>query len=425
MSNGLEVQAATDRRFPLVQLGFVIRGGADLDSSERRGLSALGAGLLDEGTGDATAQDIAEFVERRGAELVSAGDWDGIYVGASSLAPHAEALLDLLSRILRSPSFPGAELERLRSMRLADLANRATQPAFVAARHAVEMTYGADHPYGDTFLGTSETVNAITLDDVHSWHADRLHPDRTLLVAAGDVDLAQLASWAEAHLADWREEAKIELPPVPSAPTRSRVIRIVDRPDAAQTELRLARQGSPRAAADYLEARVLSLLFGGKFTSRLNLNLRERLGITYGVNSRLSGRRGAGPFTVGCAVDTGAAGTAVGEILSEMDALAEAAPTEEEVEDTKNYLLGTFPYELQTLDGVVEHLEELVLYDLPRDTFHRLPEQVARITPEAVHAVARRLLETRDIAIVAVGPAAELEPFLAPHGPTETVSSRP
>jgi zinc protease len=423
LANGVRVMVAAEPSVPLVHLELLLARGADSDPLPRRGLTPLAAGLLDEGTESLDSAAIADRVERLGASLSTSGDWDGVSVAVSALAEHLPAVLALAAEVARRPTFPPDELERLRRSRLADLANRARQPAFVAGRHAAALLYGPDHPYGESLLGTSESVAAIERDDVVAWHRGCARPTLATLVAVGDTTLDAVTELAERALGDWAADGTAAAAPAPGPPraVAARRLRVVDRPGAAQTELRLTRVGLPRAAPEHLAGKLLSLILGGKFTSRLNLNLRERRGITYGVHSRLSGRRGSGPFTVQCAVDTAATGLAATEILAELDRLRGEEPPEEEVRDARNYLLGTFPYRLQGLDELADHLAELALHDLPTDHFATLPRRIAELPIAALRDCAARLLRSDDAVLVAVGPAAELRGQLEPLGPVEVV----
>jgi zinc protease len=420
LDQGPRIMVMSQADIPLVHVEIIFGLGADRDPSHLRGLTSLAGGLLDEGTEDLDAIEIASTVEQLGASLETAADWDGTYVATSSLSRHLAPLFALSAEIALRPDLPTAELERLRRARLADLAHRRSQPAYVAGVHAAAMLYGAEHAYGTSLLGTPEGVARIDSSHVEAWHAERARPELTTIVAVGDTNLDEITALAGEHFARWPravqgETAASVAPPDP----RPRRVRIIDRPNAAQTEIRIVRIGPSRSAPEYLPARLANLLLGGKFTSRLNLRLREDLGITYGVHSSLGGRRGPGPFSVSCAIDTEAGATAVGEILAEMDRMASTPPPEEELRDGKNYLLGTLPFRLQTLDRLANRLAGLALYDRPDDYFERLPERIEEVSPADVQRSAETLMRTDDLAIVAVGPAADLAALLEPFGPLD------
>ncbi len=424
LASGIDVFVATDRRFPLAEIGIVLSGGADRDPLTLRGLTSLGSALLDEGTEELDAHKIAAFAERRGAELATSSDWDAIYVRMGGPTRHWKELFGLATAVLARPTLPEHELDRLRAMRLADLASRSVRPAFLAAQHALGTVFGSTHPYGETTLGTPTSIEALERQAVEAWHRERIATGSLAVVAVGDLDPDELVSAIEHRLLPDLPTTRspVRQPDAPALPDPGPLqVRIIDRPAGAQTELRLMSPGLSRSSPLELDARLFSLTLGGKFTSRLNLNLREQRGVTYGVSSRLARRRGDGPFTVGCAVDTEAVGIAVEEILKEMSELADSGPTATEVEDGRNYLLGTFPYKLQTLEGVAGHLEEIALHELPHDTWQSFPERLQACCVTSVRNAARHLLEAAPRAIVAVGPANALTPQLERFGQLEIV----
>jgi zinc protease len=288
------------------------------------------------------------------------------------------------------------------------------QPDFVAARELARAIYG-DHAYGDTLLGDPAAVAAVTRAAVTEWYEGQLRPAGRVLIAVGDFEIDRLRALAERHLVG-SDPAPTPAPDLATPAAGGLRVLVVDRPEASQTELRLGHVGVPVGHPDRVPLHVANTIFGGSFMSRINLNLRERLGITYGAYSRLSTRRGPGPFVVGAAVDSPAVGTAVREIVGELARLRdEPAPTQE-VEDATSYLIGTFPYTVQTLDGLAGRLEELVLHSLPDDYFRRLPAEVAAVDAAAIRRVATAHLHPERLAVVAVGPARELVSQLANLG---------
>ncbi|MGH7338550.1 MAG: M16 family metallopeptidase, partial [Myxococcota bacterium] len=199
----------------------------------------------------------------------------------------------------------------------------------------------------------------------------------------------------------------------------ARRVIVVDRPQSAQTELRIGHVGTPRTNPDRTRLGVLNALLGGKFTSRLNLNLRERNGFTYGVNSRFVDRRGPGPFVVAAAVGNDVAGAAAAETLAELDRVRESAVSEIELDETKSYLVGVFPYTLQTNGGLLARLADLALYALPSDHLERALAEIRSTTSEQILELAQRYLTPERATIVAVGPAAALTPQLERFGAVE------
>ncbi len=402
----------------LLQLGLVCGGGAHHEGPTAGGLATLTASLLDEGTSAATALEIAARVEGLGGSLSTSADWDAIYLTAATLADHQESALALLADLAADATLPEHEVQRLRSQRLAELQRRLAQPGFVAGVELAAAIYG-DSAYGRSLLGSQSSVAGLERSQMLAYARRHVSPRGATLIAAGDFDPGALVARAGEMLAGWQGPAPEPAPQLAPPATARRRLRIVDRPDSPQTELRFGQAGVPRRDPDFPPLQVLNSLLGGKFTSRLNLSLRERHAVTYGAYSRVTGRLGPGPIVLGAAVANEAAGLAVGEILAQLERLREEPVPEEELSDARDYLLGVFPYTLQTIGGVAQRLETLAVHSLPDDYW---PSYLARI--ESVDATdllrcAGARLQPQAAAIVAVGPARELAPQLEPFGELE------
>jgi zinc protease len=406
-----------------VQLELLSRaGGGQQDPQGRAGLATLAAGLLDEGTRDSTALELAARIERLGGYLASGADWDVAHVSTGMLSKHFEDGLLLLAEVAILADFPPAEVARLQRQRQAELQRRLAQPATLASLALQRIIYGTN-PYGFSLLGTPQTVASITRDEILDFSGRHYGPANAVLIAVGDFDLPQIRAVAETAFSDWSGSTRrspVDLSPVPrSEPT----IEIVDRPDAVQTELRLGHAGPPRRSADYAPLQVLNSLLGGKFTSRINLNLRERHGFTYGAHSSFAERLGPGPFVVSTAVATDTVGRAVTEIRRELDRIRDEPVGEAELEETKGYLLGVFPYSLQRLDGIASQLGDLAVFSLPDDYHSTLHDEIGQVDSQQIGEAARKYLHPDRLAIVAVGPATQLESQLQPMGSVRVLSA--
>jgi zinc protease len=375
----------------------------------------LTAELLDEGTRDSSSLELAARVEQLGGYLASGADWDVAHVSTGLLSKHLEDGLQLLAEVATLVNFPPTEVARLQRRRQAELQRRLAQPASLASDALLRLIYGST-PYGYSLLGTTKTIDSISRDDILDFHRHHYGPRDAILIAVGDFDLPQLRGLAETALSDWSGSSRVgavDLSPTPpSVPT----IEIVDRPDAVQTELRLGHAGPPRTCAEYASLQVLNSLLGGKFTSRINLNLRERHGFTYGAHSRFAERLGPGPFVVSTAVATESVGKSVTEIRGELDRIREEPVSQTEVDETKGYLLGVFPYSLQTLGGISSRLGDLAVFSLPDDYYNALHDEIDQVDSRQIGEVARKFLHPDRLAIVAVGPAAQLAEQLGPLG---------
>lgn len=422
LDSGLEVIPARLSGAPLVELQLLFPAGADRDPAERPGLASLVSELLDEGTENRSALEIASSVERLGGRLDTGTDWNVSSAAVHVLAEDLDEGLDLLAEVATRPTFPADEVERARRNRLTDLLRRHDRPAVLAKDHFDRMVYGSS-AYGRPLAGAPEAVRAIDRDDVQSFYRRHFRIGAATLLATGDLEPDALVEAARRRFGA-AEPGPAPAASRPEAPAPDRVrVRVIDRPGSPQTELRLGHAAIPRHHPDWTALGVLNALFGGKFTSRVNMVLRERHGVTYGVSSRVVPRLGPGPFLVSTAVANDGAGLAVREILAELGRLRREPVDDEELADAKSYLLGLFPYTLQTLDGIQYHLENLVVYDLPDD--HYAPERyLARmeaVDRDEILRVARAHLRPDRAAVVAVGPAAELVPQLEGLGDLEVV----
>lgn len=422
LAGGLQVLAAPVDRAPLVDLSLVLPAGGRFDPPGGAGLATLVSALLDEGTEARSALEIAGAVERLGGRLETGADWNVATISVRLLSEFLEEGLRLLAELLLTPTFPADEVERTRRQRLTDLLRRQDQPGVVASDHFNALVYG-DGVYGRPLVGVPEDVRSVDRETLVGFYRRHYAPGSATLIGVGELDSEAFAGLAAEVLASAPPGEPPAAPEIAPPPAAGRRVRVVDRPGAAQCELRVGHAGVPRDHPDWTALSLLDTLLGGKFTSRLNLNLRERHGFTYSVSSRFVPRLGAGPFVVNTAVANPVAGAAVREVLAELERLREEPVSEEELRDTKSYVLGVFPYTLQTVSAVLYHLENLTVYGLPDDHYapERYLERLEAVTPDEILRVSRERVHPKRAAIVAVGPAAELAPQLEGLGELEVV----
>ena len=420
LPNGLELLLAPrPDGEPLARLALLSRGGAGEGAPP--GAASLAASLLDEGTARRSGPDLAATVERLGGSLGSGADWNAVSVSAAILAEHLDETLALVAEVAQSATLPEAEVERLRQQTLAELLRRRDQPAARAEEAFLRLLYG-DSPYGYPLLGTPESVATLERRTLGEFAARCLAPARSALVLAGRFDADAATRRLEAEFGSWTATAPAPaVPPVPGG--RPRRILIVDRPGAAQTELRLGHVGVPRRHPDRTALAVANGVLGGKFTSRINLNLRERLGLTYGASSRFADRLGSGPFVIATAVATSGTGQAVAETLAEVARLRDEPAGADEISETIDYLIGVFPYPEQATGDLAQRLEELAVFELADDYFPRYLADLAAVDGDTVQRVARAHLRPDEMSIVAVGAAAEIAPQLEGFGPVEVAEA--
>ena len=431
-TSGTQVFVAARAGVPLVELEVLLAAGGEHNPPERPGLAAMTASMIDEGTARRTGPELSAELERRGGSLSCHADWNAARLRLQLLSSDLEYGLALLAELLFEPAFPEHELERLRQQTLAELQRRADQPAAVADEAFAHHLY-AGTIFALPLAGDPAALLALRRDELLEFHRDHYRLERGALVVAGDVDPERLRaaiagafpSSAGARAATLPEATRAAAVGATDAAsqagdpeTQARTLRVVvvDRPGAEQTELRIGHLGVPRRHPDRVGLGILNTLLGGKFTSRINLNLRERHGFTYGASSRFVDRRSCGPFVVSAAVTTSAIGRAAQEVLGELRRIRAEPVSPGELDETRNYLLGVFPYGLQTVEGLAARLDEIALYDLPLDTPARYLAEVAAMRTEELTRLARAYLFPDQALVVAVGPAEVLMPQLAELG---------
>jgi zinc protease len=417
LPNGLTVVAAHLAGPPLVSLELISPSGAQYDPPGQAGIATLTSSVIDEGTARRSALEIAALAERLGGYFTTGADWDVGYLASGILSSHRQGALELLAEVATAPTFPEGEVERLRRQRLAEIQRRHQDPSALADdRFQREVFRGT--VYAEPLYGTEESIERLDRGALLGFYQGHYGFDGSTLIAVGDFDPEDLLREAEAAFGSAGPPGPAPVrPEIRPTPLREVAVQLVDRPGAAQTELRLGHAGVPRTHPDYIPLLVLNTLLGGKFTSRINLNLRERHGYTYGASSRFSSRLGPGPFTITAAVETTAAAAAAREVLHELRRIRESQVEPEELEETRGYIIGVFPYSLQTVGDISRRLETMAVFGLPDDHYTRYLERVAAITREEIQEVARRHLDPERTAVVAVGPAEILEPQFEGVGP--------
>jgi zinc protease len=410
LANGLEVFAARQAGVPLVSLELVLPGGGQHDPEGKAGLATLTASVIDEGTRRRNSMQIAADVERLGGSFTTGADWDEGYLGAGLLARHRQAGLDLLAEVVGEPTFPEQEIERLRKQRLGELLRRSQDPSTLADETLSRAIYQGT-AYANPLIGTEETVHALDRESLLGFYRRCYTLHGAALIAIGDLDPEEILRDAETAFSD-EGLAAPAAPEILPVPLDGIAVHIVDRPGATQTELRLGHPGVARRNPDFIPLVLLNTLLGGKFTSRINMNLRERHGYTYGASSRFVGRLQPGPFIVDAAVATESTGAAAREVLAELQRIREELIEPEELDETRSYILGVFPYTFQTISDFAKRLETLAVYGLPNDYYTTYQERLTAMSREEILDVAGRHLHPERIAVVAVGPADTLVPQL-------------
>ena len=411
LPNGLTLILSARKGLPVVAANLVVRSGSGANPPELPGLANFTAALLDQGTTSRNAVQIADQIAQLGATVTATSSVDASTVSARSLKKNFAATLDLAADIALRPAFPAEEIERQRANRLGQLVQQRENVNALAGRVAAAVLYGDKHPYGYTELGTEASVKAMTRDQLAGFWKQNFVPNNTALVVAGDITMAELRPLAERIFGSWQRGTPTQPSLAVTAAPAARIV-IVDRPGAPQTQLRVATIGAPRSVPEFQAIQVMNTAFGGLFSSRINMNLREEHGYTYGAGSGFDFRRGAGPFQVATGVRTDVTAPAVAEILKEMRAMTAAPLKPEELSRAVDARTQSLPSGFQTSLATVGSFSQVYVYDLGLDYYTHVAERVRAVTVDQVLAAAKNYLVVDRMVIVAVGDRAKIEPEL-------------
>jgi zinc protease len=412
LPNGLRVLVAENHNAPLVAMRALVRSGADHDVVRTAGLAAITADLLDEGAGSRDAIQLAEDIGLLGGSLGTGADWDATYLSLDVLSRNTEPSLAILGDVAARATLPEDGLERVRAERLNELLQQRNEPAAIAGKRFSSLLYGTG-AYGNSVIGNADSVARITIDDVRRFHAQHYLPNNSAVVICGDIAPDTALDLVTRNLDDWQPGPEPQRPSIALQTIDASRIYLIDRPQAVQSEIRVGHHGVPRSCEDYFPLSVMNAIFGGVFNSRINLNLRERHGYTYGARSQFAFRRQAGPFVVAAPVRNEVTRESVAEMLAELRRIRTGDVATDELDDTKNYLMGVFPATVQTADDVAGRLLDMELYGLPEDYFDHVRENIAAVSKDDVQRVAEKYLDPDRVLIVIVGNAAAIREPLA------------
>jgi len=402
LSSGLPVLILEKHALPLVQIELLVKTGSAMDPAGKSGLASLTTAMLDEGAGSRNALQLADAIDFLGAEISAAAGQHNSVVALNTPLAKLDSALALMADVALWPTFPPAELERQRKERLTTLVQWHDQPRAIASVIFNQTLYGTKHPYGLPALGDEKTLRGFRVEDLKNFHSIYFRPNNATLIVAGDVSASMILPKLEAAFGKW-EIRKIPTATWPGvAQVQKRQLWLVDKPGAAQSEIRIGRIGVPRLTEDYYALVVMNTILGGSFTSRLNQNLREQHGYSYGANSRFDFRPLPGPFVAGAGVQTSKTDSSLYEFMKELNGILQPVP-DGELNRAKNYVALSFPQDFQSLAQIAGQIEELVTYDLPDDYFNNYIQRVLAVTKDDVLRVAKKYLEPEKMAIIVVG----------------------
>jgi zinc protease len=423
LPNGLVIACVEQRHLPIVDIELVIRAGAALDEPAHAGRAVMVAEMLDEGTHRRTVFQIADEVDYLGAHLSISAGWDTTVVALHVLTGRLPDAFEVMADVLLQPSFPEEEFERKRRERLSNLLQDRDEARVLANKALARGVYGARHPYGYPTGGTVESITALTIDEVRAFYESHYKPDNAFVVIVGDVAFDDVVRLIESRLGAWSGSAAPQ-PTIsePTPPNQTKVL-LVDKPRAAQAEIRVGHTGPPRATADYFPLVVMNTMLGGSFTSRLNLKLREEMAVTYGASSKFGWRTRGGLFWAASAVDSEAAAASVAVMLEEMRRMRDTPVDIIEMERAAQYIAYGMPRAFETTEDIAAHVREQLLHGFPDDYWARYVDRILAVTADEVQAVAARHLQPDQAIAVVVADRAGVEPDLIETKIGEVIST--
>jgi zinc protease len=411
LTNGLNVLYSERPGLPVVSASLIVRNGADANPVERPGLASYMASLLTEGTQTRNALQIADEVAQLGAGLGSGAGSDSTFVSASSLKKNFPALLELLSDVALHPAFPQAEIERERAGRLAALVQARDDANATVSRVTQAALFGDKHPYGFSDLGTEAAIKAVTREDLQSQWKKIFAPNNAALIVSGNISGDEVKALAEKYFGAWKAGEITPSKISPPATTAARLV-LVDKPGAPQTAIRVATLGPSRTTPDYEKIQVMNSALGGAFTSRINNNLREEKGYTYGAYSGMQFMRQLGTFAVRSSVRTDVTLPALQEIFKEINGMSTNPPDAAETARAVGSQMLTLPGQFDTAAATAGAFGSLFLHDLPHDYYSSIPQRFNSVNQADMVAMVKKYVVPEKLIVVAVGDRKIIEPEL-------------
>ena len=423
LPNGLRVIVIERSESPLVSAQLLIKNGGEADPIELAGVADMTASLLTKGTQSRDATKIAQEIESLGGSLDSGARWDSSYAQVGVMSTKIPQAMEILADVVRRPTFKSEEVERLRQQYLDNLTLALGDPGSIARFVAARVVFG-DSPYGHPLSGTTESLTRITAADIAKMHSRYYRPDNAILVIGGDIVAKDGFALATKYFGDWSKPAT-PLPSLSDAtnsaePLKTGRIVVIDKPDAGQAAVYLARTGINRRDSDYFRGIVTNSVLSG-YSGRLNQEIRIKRGLSYGAGSQLDTRRDVGPF-VASAQTKNESGAQVAELLlGEIGRLSSAPPADVELTPRKAVLIGNFSRNLETVNGLVSQVAGLALHGLSLDEINSYINNVQSIKTEDVQKFAGTRLDAKTSNIIIVGNAKLFLPELEKKYPNVEV----
>jgi predicted Zn-dependent peptidase len=420
LPNGLSLVVIEQHELPLVDVVLDVRTGGEADPAGKSGTASLAAGMLTEGTTSRSALEIADQAAYLGVRVGAGSGWEQSTVSLHAPTAQLDSALALFADVALHPAFNAPDLERVRKVRLTALQQIRDRGPLIANMAYATALYGEQHPYGRPLSGTETSVADITRDDLVKFYTTYFRPNNATLLVVGDVRPDDIERRALALFGGWTRAKVPEVTETTASAPKATTLVLIDKPGAAQSSFRLGGIGVPRSTDDYFAIEVMNTILGGSFTSRLNQNLRETHGYTYGANSGFSMRRSAGPFTASAEVVTAKTDSAFTEFMKELRAIRDTVPADE-LAKAKRYLQLGLPQDFETTGSIAYQMLPLVTYGIPLNFYDTAVQKIGAVTQADVQRVARKYVDPDHLTIVIVGDRKVIEPGLRALNPGEII----
>ncbi len=411
LKNGLRVYLMEKHNVPLVQANLRLGFGSVDDPADRPGLASMTMDMLNEGAAGKRALELADAIDFLGANLSTNAGMHHSDINLNAPTAQLGKAFSLMADVVLHPDFPPDELKRIIKQRLNTLVQNHDQPGTIASVMFNKTIFGASHPYGRSTAGDEKSLRAMQVKNLLKFYKNHAVANNAVLVVVGDITRSQLLPLLEKYFGDWKKGSVKKTVVAAAAQIENRVIHLVDKPGSAQSVLRIGRVGVKRSTADYFAIKVMNTILGGSFASRLNTNLREEHGYTYGAGTYWDFRPTEGRFLAYSNVQTDVTDKALVEFMKEFTAIREPVPAME-LQRGKNYDALGYPGDFETAANIAGAMHEMITFDLPADYFNAYIGNVLKITAEEVNHVAKKYIVPEKMAIVIVGDREKIEPGL-------------
>lgn len=416
LPNGINVLVIENNKIPAVSVRLVFKDAGSFYDGSSYGLASMTAELLTKGTSNRSASQIAEEIDFIGGSLSSGSDWDGSYVSLSVLSKHLDKGIDILSDVVLNPSFSEDEISRVKEQRLSSILQGKDDAGNLSDKMFNKVVFG-ESPYGHPAEGTEQSVKAIEKGQISNFYNTTYTPGNLIIAFVGDITKSEALEIVKSKFSQWngRTVHKTDVPHI-DFKAGSNSVFIVNKPEAVQSNFRIGHSGIERNNPDFIAVSVMNTILGGYFGSRINYNLREKHGFTYGARSYFNPRLFAGDFSVDADVRSEVTDTSVSLVIDELKRIISEEVTDDEIQTVKNYLTGVFPLQLETANAVASRVINLKLYNLPKDYYSKYISEINKLTKQDILNAAKKYIHPGKLYIVISGDAGKIKDKLKRFG---------